>query len=134
MKKLNILISEDDNASRKLLQQYVSCIANVLHVTKNGEEAVFIFNKAKNVDLVIMDLRMPVMCGISAIRHIRNKDREVTIIAQTVYYQPADKQLAYDAGCDYYIMKPFRKECLLEVIADAFPCLQIAVKPSCGTV
>jgi CheY-like chemotaxis protein len=130
MKKLNILISEDDSSSRRLLQQYVACVADALYVTKNGKEAVYLFNNVKHIDLVIMDLRMPVMCGFSAIRNIREKDRDVTIIAQTVYYQPADKQLAYDAGCDYYIMKPFKKECLLNTIAAAFPCFQIAVKPS----
>jgi CheY-like chemotaxis protein len=59
-----------------------------------------------NIDLVLMDIRMPVMSGIEATRQIKNLSPEIPVIAQSAFATEQEIQRTIDAGCDDYITKP----------------------------
>lgn len=62
-----------------------------------------------DIDLVLMDIEMPVMGGFEATRQIRNFNKEVIILAQTAFVFTADRKIAMEAGCNDYITKPVLK-------------------------
>jgi CheY-like chemotaxis protein len=79
----------------------------------NGEEAVSYCTSGEHIDLVLLDLKMPVMNGFEAARIIREHLPHVPVIAQTAYAISDDRERALSAGCVDLITKPFRKESLL---------------------
>jgi signal transduction histidine kinase/DNA-binding response OmpR family regulator len=82
----------------------------------NGKKAVDIFKKDTDIDLVIMDLQMPVMDGYTATRLIKEINPNVPVIVQTAFTETSDKKLAFESGCDVYLEKPIRANVLLENI------------------
>ncbi len=114
---LNVLIAEDDEPSYMLLHEILrkNNISSV-HV-KNGKEAVSILQNNHDIDLVLMDLKMPVMDGFQATELIKKSGSEVPIIAQSAFVSEADIQHAIEAGCSDYIIKPIKITELLTKIA-----------------
>lgn len=111
-----ILIAEDDETNYLFLKavlQKENCI--LLHA-QNGKEAVNLFQQNKNIDLIIMDLKMPVMNGIAATLKIKALDSSVPIIAHSAYVLNNEKEQSMAAGCIAYIPKPAKKDELLSVI------------------
>jgi CheY-like chemotaxis protein len=82
----------------------------------NGIEAVEICKLNQQIDLVLMDLKMPVMDGYEATRRIREFMPALPIIAQTAYTTENDKNKAIACGCNDFISKPFNRELLLSKI------------------
>lgn len=108
--KLKILIAEDDEISKKLLTFLLAPIATELLVAKNGEEAVEIYKTNPDIDIILMDIQMPVVDGFEATRQIRLLNKEVKIIAQTAFALSGDEEKIKKAGCNTYINKPIKKE------------------------
>ncbi|NCB08231.1 MAG: response regulator, partial [Bacteroidia bacterium] len=79
-------------------------------------EAVEIFQKKEKINLILMDLKMPVLNGYEASKQIRQIDPEVPIIAQTAFAFDESRDNANKAGFTDYISKPFKKEQLLKLI------------------
>ena len=75
---------------------------------KTGIEAVEACRANPDLDLVLMDIRIPKVNGYEATRQIRQFNKEVIIIAQTAYGLSGDREKAIAAGCDDYISKPYR--------------------------
>ena len=73
-----------------------------------------------DIDLVLMDIKMPGMDGYEAVRQIRQFNSRVLIIAQTAYALAGDREKAISAGCDDYIAKPIKKDELLELLRKYF--------------
>lgn len=73
-----------------------------------------------DIDLVLMDIRLPVMSGYQATREIRKICKDIPIIAQTAYVMEDEKDKVLDVGCDDLVTKPLRKKLLLEKIASFF--------------
>ncbi|MFZ1729104.1 MAG: PAS domain S-box protein [Bacteroidota bacterium] len=121
MKNLKILIAEDDEQSAKLLSYFLKPLTDDLFFASTGAAAVEICRSNPEIDLVLMDIKMPVMGGYSATRNIREFNKNVTIIAQTAYGLSEDRQKAIDAGCNDYISKPIKKNILFEMINHHFP-------------
>jgi PAS domain S-box-containing protein len=120
IKKLKILIVEDDEISHALLTRMLQKISyEVLH-TITGVEAIEACRNNPDIDLVLMDIRMPVMDGNEATRQIRQFNKDVIIIAQTAYGFSGDKEKAIEAGCKDYISKPINKTLLYELIKKHF--------------
>ncbi len=119
-KKLKILIAEDDETVNKFLSLVLKDIGKEIFLAKTGLEALNIFSDNKDIDLIIMDIQMPVMDGLEATREIRKLSTSVKIIAQTAFAMSGDEQKSMDAGCDNYIAKPIRKAALLEIIDNLF--------------
>ena len=119
-KKFKILIAEDDETVNKFLSLVLKDIGKEIFLAKTGLEALDIFRDNKDIDLIIMDIQMPVMDGLEATREIRKLSTGVKIIAQTAFAMSGDEQESLDAGCDNYIAKPIRKNALLEMINKLF--------------
>jgi len=116
IKNLKILIVEDDEISYSLLTKMLQKITKeVLHAI-TGVEAVEACKSNPDLDLVLMDIRMPRMDGNEATRQIRQFNKDVIIIAQTAYAFADDSENAIEAGCNDYISKPINKTLLFELI------------------
>ena len=87
----------------------------VLHVI-TGVEAIAACRNNPDLDLVLMDIRMPVMDGNEATRNIRQFNKDLIIIAQTAFAFSGDKEKAIESGCNDYISKPINKSLLFELI------------------
>jgi CheY-like chemotaxis protein len=111
-----ILIVEDDETSSILLQVYLSKEKYNLLYAVNGKMAVKMFRENPDIDLILMDLKMPVMDGYEATRQIKEMNRNIPIIAQSAYALSGDNVKALEAGCDDYVTKPVKKEELLAKI------------------
>jgi CheY-like chemotaxis protein len=117
---LKILIVEDDEQSAILLAFAVKTLGTNLIKVKTGREAVAVCRDNPDIDLILMDIKMPEMDGYEATRQIRQFNREVTIIAQTAYALSGDREKALEAGCNDYISKPIKKEDLVELLLQYF--------------
>ncbi len=85
---------------------------------QTGVEAVDICRKNPDLDLILMDIKMPEMDGYDATKEIRTFNKNVVIIAQTAYALEGDRQKALEAGCNDYLAKPISIESLNELIVD----------------
>ncbi|MDP2114190.1 MAG: response regulator, partial [Bacteroidota bacterium] len=112
---LNILIVEDDEFNAEYLVEILSDTNNNVTQTRYGRKAVEIYRQ-QEIDLVLMDIRLPDITGYEAIKQIRELNREIKIFVQTAYATSEDEQKALDAGCDEYLSKPIRRELLLAKI------------------
>ncbi len=113
--QLTILIVEDDKYNAMYMNEIIKKIGyNILHA-ESGINAVDIATK-QDIDLILMDIRLPDITGYEATRLIREQKPNLKIIAQTAYATSVDRQNALDAGCDEYISKPVDKALLYEVI------------------
>ena len=117
---LKILIVEDDKISRKYLTTVISKITNNIIHASSGNEAVDLCLRFNDIDLVLMDIRMPGMDGYEATHQIRQFNKEVIIIAQTAFGLISDREKSLAAGCNDYIAKPIKKEELLALIQSYF--------------
>jgi PAS domain S-box-containing protein len=108
-----ILIAEDEEINYLYLEILLggnqNFKFNILHA-KNGKEALTACNQNSDIDLVLMDLKMPIMDGFEATRLIKESHPELPIIAQTAYSTNKEKEVAITAGCDDFISKPIVKE------------------------
>ena len=111
---ITVLVAEDDRTNYMLLERSLvkEFRANVLHA-ENGYEAVNLFESTPNIDLVLMDMKMPEMDGYEATRLIRKISTTVPIIAVTAFALIADSEKALEVGCNDYVSKPFDRENLL---------------------
>ena len=112
MKK--ILIAED-NDSNFILMTYVLKGRYEYERAHNGQEAVEMAN-GRDFDLVLMDLKMPVMDGLEATRLIKAQHPSLPIIALTANVFDADRQAAEEAGCDDFLPKPINRDRCLSTI------------------
>jgi len=120
MKNLKILIAEDDEISQILLSTAVQKFGKKIIKVKTGIDAVEICCKNPDIDLILMDIKMPEMDGYEAIRQIRLFDPNVIIIVQTAFGLSDEKETAISAGFDEYIVKPFSQSLLISLIEKHF--------------
>ncbi len=114
--RIKILIVEDDEISHILLTKRLEKISAELIHANDGMEAIQACKKNPDLDLILMDIRMPVMNGHEATRIIREFNKEVVIIAQTAFALSGDREIAIESGCNDYITKPINKAELLALI------------------
>ncbi len=118
-KVYTILIVEDEEVNifyiETLLKFYKEISYKVLQA-HNGREAVEICKNTSDIDIVLMDLKMPVMNGFEATERIREFRSNLPIIAQTAYSTSKDKNKALASGCNEFISKPIKKEDLKKLI------------------
>jgi CheY-like chemotaxis protein len=112
-----ILIAEDEETNFLYLKAALSRTGVKILRAKNGMEAVSIIKTADPVDLVLMDIKMPVMNGIDATLEIKAYNKKIQIIAQTAYAMEEDRELYFQAGCVDYLAKPIHRELLLTTIS-----------------
>ena len=120
IENLKILIAEDNENSEFLMRVVTNTFSNRTLVASTGAEAVEICRTNPDIDLVLMDIKMPKLDGYEATRQIRQFNQKVVIIAQTAFGMEGDRKLAIEAGCNDYISKPIEISVLIELIQKYF--------------
>jgi len=120
IRNLKILIAEDNENSEILIRIVISPFCNQVLEAATGTEAVEVCRNNPDIDLVLMDINMPVMDGLEATRQIRQFNTNVVIIAQTAFSLGGNREKALDAGCDEYISKPIEVTQLIGLIKKHF--------------
>lgn len=111
-----VLVVDDDSISRLLLKGVLAGRkANVL-VAENGKEAVEKVENEPGIQVVLMDMKMPVMNGYEATKCIKQSQPDLPVIAQTAFVSPSEKEAAMVAGCDAVLPKPIDTGELLTMI------------------
>ena len=113
-----ILIAEDEQLNLLLLTTILNNTGAKVLVAKNGIEAVKVFEENKDIDLILMDIKMPELNGIEATKRIRtfDKGKTVKIIAQTAYTIEYQKKKILDSGFDDFISKPIDLQVIISKI------------------
>lgn len=114
-----ILVAEDIEFNYLLIKAMIGKKYSLVRA-KTGVEAVNEFD-TQHIDLILMDMKMPEMDGITATKIIREKDKKIPIVAVTAYAFDSDKVLAMDAGCSDYLVKPIDAKALEETIEKYLP-------------
>jgi len=112
-----ILIAEDEEANFLFLKAALARTKAKILWARNGFEALKIVNSNENINLILMDIKMPEMNGLEASLKIKQIKKDIPIIAQTAYASNEDISKYTDAGCIDCLAKPFTKEKLLKMIA-----------------
>jgi PAS domain S-box-containing protein len=120
LKELTILVAEDDETGKTYLQHVLNGKCKKVMFARNGLEAVECYKKNCDINLVLMDMKMPEMDGYSATRIIKQINRRAVVIGQSAFALPGDKEKSFDAGCDGYLTKPLEKEQLFSTIRKIF--------------
>ncbi|NOR87535.1 MAG: PAS domain S-box protein, partial [Bacteroidales bacterium] len=116
VKKLKILIADDDETSQVYLSTVVKSICKEVIFAKDGQEVIDICKNNQDLDLILMDIKMPIINGYDASREIRSFNKDIIMLAQTAYALTGDKEKALESGCNDYIPKPIMKKELFEMI------------------
>lgn len=113
---ITILIAEDTDINYQFLE--IALKRNKFNILRavNGKEAVDMCKTNQNIDIVLMDIKMPVLNGHDATKQILEFRSSLPIIAQTAYAFSDDKIKAFESGCIDYITKPLKVKQLLELI------------------
>jgi CheY-like chemotaxis protein len=115
-----ILIAEDEETNYLFVEAILEDTKATLIWAKNGKDAIEKFIENSDIDLVLMDIKMPEMDGIAATQIIRQTNSEIPIIAQTAYALSEDKKKCLNAGCSDYLTKPINHRLLLATIDKYF--------------
>ena len=111
-----ILIAEDEEVNYNLLETIIMPTKAKIIWAHNGLEAIKICKDTPEIDVVLMDIKMPDLNGFEATKRIKKIRKKLPIIAQTAYAMSVDEDNCLRAGCDDYISKPLRIDDLLNKI------------------
>jgi CheY-like chemotaxis protein/HPt (histidine-containing phosphotransfer) domain-containing protein len=133
VKPLRILIAEDSADNRLLVQVYLKGTPHQLTFANDGKVAVDRF-ATETFDLILMDMQMPVMDGLTATMAIRAIEQKrggpaIPIIALTANARPEDVALSGNAGCNQHLSKPISRHKLLSTIEEYGPMIALTVAP-----
>jgi len=114
LKGKKILIVEDDLSSRLYLNKILEKTGVSILNAGDGQEAVNVALSNPDLDLILMDIQLPVMDGYSALSKIREFRKDIVVIAQTAYGLLGDKEKILNSGFTDYIIKPILSQNLIE--------------------
>jgi PAS domain S-box-containing protein len=114
-KPKTLLIAEDEDSNYIILEEYLSDKKLTIIRAINGLQAIEIC-RTTQVDLVLMDIKMPEMDGYEATKIIKEQWPEIPVIAQSAYALTLDKEMALQKGFDHYITKPISESVLMAAI------------------
>ncbi|MBA4411324.1 MAG: response regulator [Bacteroidota bacterium] len=111
-----ILIVEDEVVNQFFFEKSLKKTRANLFFVKNGYEAIAMVKNNSEIDLVLMDVRLPGMDGIETTNQIKQINPELPIIIQTANVLPSVYESAYVNGCNEFITKPINIETLLKIL------------------
>jgi CheY-like chemotaxis protein len=114
LKGKKILIVEDDLSSRLYLNKILERVGVTILNAGDGLEAVNIAAGNPDIDIILLDIQLPVMDGYSALLKIREFSKDVIIIAQTAYGLLGDKEKILNSGFNDYVIKPILAQNLID--------------------
>ena len=120
IKKLKILIAEDDDPSAMLTTEIFKKYSSKVFYAKTGLETINVFQSHPEIDLILMDIGMPDMDGYEATRQIRRLNKEVIIFIQSAFVFDSDREKAMEAGCNAFLVKPLNRNWLYELLKEYF--------------
>ena len=121
LKKHHILIAEDEEINYYYLYEVLRKKGAKVIWAKNGLEAINEVESNPNIDMVLMDIKMPEVNGLEAIKYIKLIRPELPVIAQTAFVMDNDREICLKAGCVDFIAKPIKVDQLIEMIARHIP-------------
>jgi len=113
-----VLIAEDEPNNFKFLNQLLQKYNATIIWARDGQEAINQVERQKT-DLILMDIKMPVLDGFEATKRIKEQYPEMIIIAQTAYASTEVMRKCKTAGCDYFVSKPIKKSELISTLKQA---------------
>lgn len=113
MDSLKILVVDDESRMRKLVKDFLLKKKFQVLEAVDGEEAMDIYYKEKDIALIILDVMMPKMDGWEVCREIRKDNSKIPIIMLTARGDERDELLGFEIGADEYISKPFSPKILV---------------------
>ncbi|SUQ36266.1 sensor histidine kinase/response regulator [Vibrio alginolyticus] len=114
---MELLVVEDTESNQFVIKLILNKLGHNVHIASHGAEALtFLEENEDLIDLILMDVSMPVMDGITATRLIRDKGLRTPIIALTAHALESDRDKCLDAGMDGFISKPVRRQDIFEAI------------------
>jgi CheY-like chemotaxis protein len=120
LKGKKILVVEDDLSSRLYLNKILEKTGAVIINTGDGKEAFEIVAADPEIEIVLMDIQLPEMDGYASAAKIKEKRKDVIIIAQTAYGLSGDMENILESGFDDYIIKPIYSGQLIEKLLSFF--------------
>ena len=117
-----VLLVEDSLVIRKLISLFLKKAGAEVSIAANGEKAIQLAQQAesegKPFDVILMDLQMPVLDGLSATKMLREQGYSRPVIALTAHAMKGDKEKCLQAGCDSYLTKPVQQHLLIKTVRD----------------
>jgi hypothetical protein len=110
IKHMKILVSEDDDVNFHFINLLLKRAGHTVLHAGTGTEAIEICRITPDIDLVLMDIRLPDINGYEATRQIRKFNADIPIIALTAFAFESDREKALQSGCNDYLSKPVKKE------------------------
>ena len=121
LKNRNIVIVEDDVSNFRYFETVLKKTQANVHWIKNGRDAInYCTDPSNNIDLVIMDILIPLINGIDATREIKKVRKNLPVIAVTAYVSQDIQEKCFMAGCDDFLFKPLLPKQLLNSIKHFF--------------
>ena len=115
LKKSKILLVEDNEINQEIVLGFLEESAIEVAIANNGQEAVDMFG-SDHYELILMDLQMPIMDGFEATRRIREKDKDIPIVALTANAMREDVDKTRESGMNMHLSKPIEAEKLYDVL------------------
>jgi len=119
---LHLLVVDDNRTNQMVVEAMLSMHGCTIHLAGDGEEAVRLMRRGLRCDLILMDIQMPVMDGMTATRHIRalpGAAGAVPIVALTAAVEAGQQSACFAAGMDGFVSKPIEHRALLNAILEA---------------
>jgi len=120
LKGRKILVVEDDLSSRLYLNKILERAGADLLNAVDGVEAIRVTEDNPDIDIILMDIQLPVMDGYTSAKKIREMGRNIKIVAQTAYGISGDMENMIASGFDDYILKPIYAGQLIDKLASYF--------------
>lgn len=111
-----ILVAEDEDINFIYIEELLNKYGLNILRAKNGKEAVEMFERTSEISMVFMDIKMPIMDGYEAVKHIKALNSKIPVVAQTAYALAGEREKIIASGCDDYIAKPIKPLSLFKVV------------------
>jgi two-component system cell cycle response regulator DivK len=118
LKNITIMIVDDEENNWIFMLDALRPSNASLIWARVGQEAIDIVESGEKIDVILMDMKMPIMDGYETTRAIKKINNTIPVIAQTAYAQPKEKTRCLEAGCDAYISKPIITRRLIRLITE----------------
>lgn len=121
LKGRKILVVEDDYSSRLYINKILEKSGVIILNADDGQKAVEITSANPDIDIILMDIQLPVMDGYVSTQRIREFRKDIVIIAQTAYGLMGDKEKIIESGFDDYLIKPILHNILIDKLKAHLP-------------
>jgi CheY-like chemotaxis protein len=113
-----ILVVEDVDTNKIFFDAALRRTKAKILWAKDGREAIEMFKEMQqSIDLVLMDLQLPIMDGYTATREIKKINSQIPVIAQTAHVMSGEREKCLEAGCNGYLSKPIRLQILIDTLS-----------------